>query len=238
VTVAAPELQTLAQADLLLLLSRHLLEPTQANRDYLRVGAEDLRELLEAAGAPHLLEPWERLQRAMAELDPETWLHEHTRLFEARQLCPATETAYIRRDKGALLPDIAGFYAAFGLTPDQDSGEKLDHLTAELEFVAMLLVMAVRAQGLAQTEDAEVTLAALRSFSDDHLGEWLPGFCARLGDVTTQPLYRHLAELLLGTWRVLREAHDLPCSERKVLLTVEEDPGTPYECGMADAGLA
>ena len=52
--------------------------------------------------------------------------------------------------KGAALADIAGFYAAFGMTPG--AAEVEDHIAAELEFMSVLALKeaAALAEGLVE----------------------------------------------------------------------------------------
>ena len=56
-----------------------------------------------------------------------------------------------------------------------------------------------------------MTGKALQTFSFDHLGNWLPAFCARLKETVTPPLYRELATLLSGVW-------DLVCTRNVLAL--------------------
>jgi nitrate reductase assembly molybdenum cofactor insertion protein NarJ len=126
----------------------------------------------------------------------DSWRAEYHRLFEGAIGCPVNEAAYVRRDKGMLLADIVGFYLAFGLSSAPAKGERPDHLRCELEFLAVLFVMLARAEEGGAEEDRKVTLAAMRGFMADHLGEWLGPFCARLEATSTVGLYGRLAAFI------------------------------------------
>lgn len=229
----------LAQADALLLLARLLSGPSPDLAGRVEAARESLDELLSAMGAAERRGLWQEALAHARALDPEAWADEHTRLFEGPAPCPINETGYVRRDKGQILADVAGFYRAFGFRLERGSGEKLDHLVAELEFCALLLVMLARAEADPDmTEQADVTRDALAAFARDHLGEWVGGFAARLTLTTNLPFYAALARLLEGVWADVCDANGLPRPAGKRLACAEEDPGTPYECGLADAGLA
>ncbi len=227
-----PGRERLAQADLLLLLAR-LLSPPPEDRSVFALPLEDRKRLLEAAGIPARAEESGQLGLALAEaerIDPEAWQAEYTRLFDGAGPCPVNETAYVRRDKGTLLPDIAGFYQAFGWEPDAP-GEKLDHLAIELEFAALLLVMAAAAEAEGREEDHRTTESALHSFVDDHLGEWIPSFGIRLAESSRLPLYQLTARVILGIWKVLVERRGWTWAG-----TVDRGPApgedAPFTCGM------
>lgn len=86
---------------------------------------------------------------------------------------PLYETEYGRMrgmSKGRDLADVAGFYLAFGLAPDES--ELPDHVAMELEFVALLhhkrALLAHDPEGLSIVEDA------LRKFLEAHLGSFAP----------------------------------------------------------------
>ncbi len=133
------------------------------------------------------------------------------------------------------LPDVAGFYRAFGFTLAEGASEKVDHLVCELEFLAMLCVMHAKAREEGNKDGARVSKHALRAFALDHLGEWLPAFCDRLMETTTLPFYRQAATLLLGVWRGIAENNRLPSPKLGAVTGALGDLGTPYECGMAGA---
>jgi len=158
---------------------------------------------------------------------------EHTRLFEGAIACPITETAYIRRSKGAILADVAAFHRAFGLALDPAAHEKADHLGAELELLAMLLVMEHLATVDGDEERRAITTAAIRAFAMDHLNEWIHGFTARLGATAAHPFHAALAAFIDAVWDAFAARRALPRPD--ALVTPVEDEGTPYECDMADA---
>jgi TorA maturation chaperone TorD len=168
-----------------------------------------------------------------ADTPPGEWAAESTRLFQAGIACPCNETAYIRRDKGAVIGDICGFYAAFGLTPRNDSTEKPDHISHELEFVAALLVMLARAIDAGEDEAAAVTRDALISFAEDHPGQWIPAFTQRLTSATGLVVFAGLAAALELAWGLLLADFGLeitgPAEDDH-----QPDEGSPYECGMAE----
>jgi len=224
-------LALLAQADLLFLIAQMFAPPSAEMRKMLEIEVPDIKKLLQNSGLPepdNIAETYQQIRQQVLNLD--TWAAEYNRLFEGNVACPINESGFIRRDKGVILADIAGFYRAFGLELSKNASEKVDHLTGELEFVAMLLVM------LAQAPDQETTRTthdALGSFSFDHLGEWLPTFCERLTETSTLPIYQNQAKLLLSAWTGVIRNNKLPLPEGDIQ-NLPEDDGTPYECDMAE----
>ncbi|MCK5522814.1 MAG: molecular chaperone TorD family protein [Thiomargarita sp.] len=227
----ADSITLLAQADLLLFIAQMFAPPSAELQKMLEIEVPDIKELLQKSGfsEPNRFEElFQQIRQQAQGLD--TWAGEYNRLFETNVACPINETGIIRRDKGVILADITGFYHAFGFKLSEEATEKADHLTGELEFVAMLLVM------LAQTQDEEALRTihhALNSFSFDHIGEWLPMFCERLTEATSLPFYQHLAKLLQGVWNEVVAINSLPIPEGE-MMELPEDEGTPYECDMAE----
>ena len=153
-------------------------------------------------------------------------------LFDGSIICPINEAAYIRRDKGAIIGDVCGFYRAFGWSAVERSGERPDHLLVELEFAAMLLVMSARAES---REQGELTEAALAEFTRQHLSDWLLVFCEQLKLSTTHPLFDEASNLLAAVWPALVEWHGwivdpVPASTAGIC----SEPENPYECGAPD----
>lgn len=233
---AALDRQLLARADLLLLLADWLhLPPAAGPQD---ASPAELEELAEACGPGFALAPaltaLAAARRASSSAD---WSAECTGLFEGGCLCPVNETAYVRRDKGAILADLAGFYRAFGFAPAEAVGEKHDHIVSELQFTALLLVMLARANDADDHEAAAVTEEALRLFADDHLGAWIGLFCARLVATAALPALARLAELLGRAWEALAASHGFAVTEATDDALPGDDPAsTPYECDGCPAG--
>ncbi len=226
-------LALLAQADLLFLIAQMFAPPSRNLQILLKIEVPDIKELLYKSKLPepdNLAETYEQIRQEAQQLNLDTWIAEYNYLFEGNVTCPINESGYIRRDKGAILADIAGFYSAFGFKLSDDANEKVDHLTAELEFMAMLLVKLVQAPD--EENAARTTHDALGSFSFDHLGEWLPSFCEQITKTSTLVLYQDLAKLLFSAWNGILKVNQLPLPEG-VSLNSPEDEGTPYECGMA-----
>lgn len=225
----------LALADITLMTARLFVSPTRLDLDEFALDAEARERLETALGSGSLAEQLCATVERVHETPSDAWRLEWNRLFEGAVICPINETAYIRRDKGLIVSDICGFYRAFGLEPDATSGEKADHLVSELEFIALLLIMLAHAPD----DDARrVTRDALRSFLEEHLGEWLRYFTGRLEECSALAMYGDAAALLRGLWDTLAGRFELPTFQRLDDGPVAVEPelsDTPYECGMAEA---
>lgn len=221
----------LARADLLLLLAGLLRKPEQ-------VALPETTDIVQMLRAAALVEDdraaaVEELVEQARQTPRDVWREEYHRLFEGAIACPVNEAAYIRRDKGALLADIGGFYRAFGLQHSAETGERLDHLRCELEFIAMLLYLLARAKEQANEEHETVTLDAMRRFVGDHLGEWFPSFCAHLRGATTQELFGRWADVAEGVFEELASLLTLPVMKgREPIPPRLEDPDGSTECAV------
>lgn len=216
----------LGRADLLLWLAELLASPRPLSRMLLE--AATLGPLFAHAELPEALAlDLMAADEAGPSCSGDVWNIEYERLFGPELQCPIYETAYVRRDKGAVLGDVAGFYRAFGFA--SRGAERPDHLCAELELTAMLCLSLLRARAERNAQAVEVVGEALSAFVADHLGEWLPSFALTLEERAELPLYRELGRVLQLT------AASLGCAEP---LSGSGDPAaraaeTPYECGMA-----
>jgi DMSO reductase family type II enzyme chaperone len=96
------------------------------------------------------------------------------------------------------MADVAGFYRAFGVAVGE-SGQRPDHIAAELEFMNLLAVKeAVALQLEGDGEHAEICRDASRAFLRDHLGRWAPRLGERLAAADGEPVYGHAGRLLGG----------------------------------------
>lgn len=112
------------------------------------------------------------------------------------KLCPSYETEYCPwRDathRAQEMADIAGFYCAFGLTPNRAAPERVDCIALEIEFTAIVLERWRAALG-DNVEHARVCEDALRAFGTDHLCWWAPTF-GRLLEKRATDLVRNGAQ--------------------------------------------
>ena len=85
-------------------------------------------------------------------------------------------------------------YAAAGLT--LALRDCPDHITVELEFLQYLAARGVRAAAQEERDEAERLADERRRFLTQHLGAWVPSFCAALRSGAETPFYRLLADCL------------------------------------------
>lgn len=108
---------------------------------------------------------------------------EHIARFDRSPQSPLYEGEYgaVRSvSKVQLLADLCGFYGAFGFALEAESGqETADHLSVELEFLALLLVKEAALRAADDTEGVEIVQGARRLFLADHLGGFVRGLCSR-----------------------------------------------------------
>lgn len=188
---------------------------------------DDVRELCSRAALPTTAA---RALRAAVIVDEAAGAADRARLFDGPTACPPNETAWIRRDKGHLIGDIAGFYRAFGFRVATDAGEKADHIVAEIQFVAILLAMIARAAEAGESEHETVARQALAAFASDHVGAWIEPFCERLAATAEREEHRALALALVGVWSSVVGAAEIATADAVPEGPPPGDDGTPYEC--------
>lgn len=126
---------------------------------------------------------------------------EYNRLFMATEtvLTPIYETEYAMDTifaKTKELADLNGFYLAFDLELGKDSqGERPDHVSIELEFMAMLLIKEAYARNEGWDDKTNVCLEARKKFLKDHIGRWGPTFCTMVKHKAEIEFYKVLAGL-------------------------------------------
>ena len=164
----------------------------------------ELRNALDRLQADEkLLEPVARLAKRIVDVDPRELERSYERTFEAPGdlRCFPHETAHApEKPVEAMLStfqlaDIAGFYRAFGVEIAPET-ERVDHISAELEFMHLLAVKEALAEAQENPEGVEICRDAARSFLRDHLGRWYPKFCSRLREAAAGPVYAAAGQLL------------------------------------------
>ncbi len=131
--------------------------------------------------------------------------------------CPPYETQYqyahiFQQTQG--LADIAGFYRAFGLEVSDSAGERLDHITVELEFMDFLAYKHAYAMVHHGEEQVKICLDGLKKFMKEHLGRWVPTFATHLARKAGEGFYKELAELT--AWWVWEDAKQLGITPLKL----------------------
>ena len=150
-----------------------------ALQDRLEAAIHDLGALATPAPAPVSAAP-----------DIEALQVEYTRLFDAGPDGPLSSLneGHHRGDRLKVMEDLLRFFDYFGLRFSPDSGLMPDHLSVELEFMAML----ARA---ATMPDLSSALAASRDFAHRHLCSWLPALHQSVAHHAELPIYPALIEL-------------------------------------------
>ncbi len=117
--------------------------------------------------------------------------------------CPTFETAFGRRDvfqQAQTLADIAGFYRAHGTAWGGSERERPDHISVELEFMALLARKEVLARERNLEDAAEECARSQAHFLRDHLGCWAPGLGRRITRLAAADPFYAAAGRLLTAW--------------------------------------
>lgn len=141
------------------------------------------------------------------------------------------ETEYGRMrgmSKGRDLADIAGFYQAFGMVPEDSRHEMLDHIAVELEFYAVLLLKQAALTLQGDAEGVEVVKDARRKFLAAHLGG-LARAVAERHEVIDDPIY---ASVFAWCWQLVGdECRALGVEAAPLDFFPDEDSRKEMSCG-------
>jgi TorA maturation chaperone TorD len=233
-TAERPIQERLERASLYRLLGGALARP-QAER---LAELATVAEALAAAVEPAVAGPLARFAAAARQADAAAIGDEYVFLFDRAAKVPPYEGAWGEAPqlagKAALLADVAGFYAAFGLLPGEAQPDVEDHIAAECEFMSALALKEAYALAESDDEGVAITRAAQSCFVGDHLGRWSGTFADALRDASPLPYYGTLADLL-GAW-VRAEIERLGAAPSVVLGRSGYDPiqeADAFSCPMA-----
>ncbi len=167
-----------------------------------------LRSQTQWRADPHAIETVEglesvgaRLTECLEALDantPEALRIEYARVFIGPDPCCLNEGDFRGRafDRTSILADVMGFYRAFGLDPDPDAGERADFIGTQLQFLCLLHIKEGLAVDSGLADEAQVCRDARRRFMEEHIGRWVPEFCADLRERSRERFYQALADTL------------------------------------------
>ncbi|MBW2367580.1 MAG: molecular chaperone TorD family protein [Deltaproteobacteria bacterium] len=142
---------------------------------------------------------------------------EYLSLFDVGREISPYETEYMREKvsrKPFELADIAGFYTAFGFAVHENmqNKEALDHITIELEFMAILAWKEAYATERNQDENAKIVQDARIKFFKEHLGQWGFFFSKRIAEQADDGFFNRLAWLLERTLNLECRRYSLDAS--------------------------
>jgi len=162
----------------------------------------------------------------------------------ARGSCPINEIEYgdLKADplfQPHRLADLAGFYHAFGLEIGAVSDERLDHLSVELEFMAVLTAQEANLLSASPSpfpEALAVGLDAQRKFLREHLGRWTPAFARRLQRAVGDSPLGALAEFVLAFIELECRRAGVPTGSEDLLLRPTDTVVSLCDgCGLREA---
>ncbi len=125
---------------------------------------------------------------------------EYLNIFDVGRKISPYETEYMTEKlsrKPFELADIAGFYTAFGLRVNEKmrNKEALDHISIELEFMAILEWKEQYALENGQEENLKIVKDAKLKFLQEHLAKWGFFFCRQIYGLERDSFFIRLAKL-------------------------------------------
>ena len=146
---------------------------------------------------PRLLDEWQQL--AERTLSPEELLESYQQIFShtISQSCPPCEMEYERTHVFQLtqqLADLSGFYRAFGAQLVERSGERVDHVAVQMEFMSWLTLKEAYFSQVENDEARKIIVDAQRKFFKDHLGRWAQLFLQKVLRQHPANFYRLIAD--------------------------------------------
>ena len=168
------------------LLSASFLYPEAGRVDLLRNGSRQLRDASLQLGWRELAQALQKLENNLESLDDKGLEREYLATFghTISTDCPPYETEYDQAhvfQKSQTLADLGTFYQAFGVGPNPQLKERLDHISLELEFMNLLTLKEAYARDQSHGEDKiELCRQAQIGFLAKHLAHWIHSFIYRL----------------------------------------------------------
>lgn len=174
-------------------LSRGFLYPTPELFTEIKLLPRVLCEALQNVTGAESLAPFAEALPVGDDLEAQ-----YQALFDGQvPACPPYETEYTAAHvwmQTQQMADIAGFYRAFGVD-GQATGERVDFVATELEFMYMLCVKEAIAEDERNQEAVAICRDAQAKFLREHLTAWLPRFLVRLEKAGAEGYYPVLVGL-------------------------------------------
>ncbi len=97
---------------------------------------------------------------------------------------------------GPAASEVKRFIEAHGLSLGEGSGGIPDHIAIELDFMARVSREEAQALEAGDEERADAARESRLTFFRDHVGRWVPSFCAQVEEQARSALYRDVARIL------------------------------------------
>lgn len=128
---------------------------------------------------------------------------DHRRLFVGPRPLLAAPWESVHRSREGLVFDVQTlqvreFYRRFGLQSPLLNKEPDDHVALEASFVATLALRALDALEVGDVDGAEELVTGIRSFTDQHLQQWVPDLLGRVEEHAETDYHLGLAGLTRG----------------------------------------
>ncbi|MBI4340510.1 MAG: molecular chaperone TorD family protein [Chloroflexi bacterium] len=212
-------------------LSVAFLYPAAGVRELLLQEAAGTAEAVFEANWPELARASEALAAALASVSDDALLEQYIDIFGhgVSKDCPQYEGEYDETHiflKSQTLAGLSAFYTAFGVAPNPELRDRLDHISVEMEFMHLLTTKEAYALYHGHGED-KVSLCqqAQQGFLTEHLAPWIKSFIKRVGRKAGQGSpYAAAISLLEAHMKAEFGAFGVsPAPSRQVIIPLEEE---------------
>jgi TorA maturation chaperone TorD len=152
-----------------------------------------------------LLQSWAAANAGgLAEPEFEVIAKDYLYLFSGagKPLAPAWESVYFSEERLLFQErtlQVRHWYERFGLQAELQGHEPDDHIGLELNFLAYLSSLALRALESGDTAAVKENLKAQEDFLTQHLSQWVPAWADLVQKHAQTDFYRGIAYLAQGT---------------------------------------
>lgn len=145
---------------------------------------------------------------------------EYLNIFDIGRKISPYETEYLTEKisrKPFELADISGFYSAFGFSINEDmtNKESADHISVELEFMAIIALKEEYARKAKQKDNENIVHDAGRKFLNDHLARWGFYYCRQIQELERGSFYKKLGSILESVLSIECDRYGLDASSFK-----------------------
>lgn len=223
-------------------LSLAFLYPKARALTNLVQGAQQLGQTNSEMGNTELKAILDKLADQLAIIDDRGFEEEYIQVFghTISNDCPPYEGEYGHPNvfqKSGALSDLSSFYAAFGVKPNPELKDRVDHISVEMEFMQLLTAKEAYADLQGHGEDKVLLCReAQAAFLTNHLANWVEAFAHRLAaKAGGDGIYGPLAHLLKFHMERELSLFALDAPQDRFPMEPEEDD---LECGALSPSIS